>query len=348
MSEPPAAASDGGDAARASGDDAARAGDASRSVGLPAVGFQVWGQAVAWETLMATARRVEALGFASLWANDHLSPATGPAWTSLGAPLGPAFEGWATLAGFAAATATIPLGMLVSSAGYRNIGLLVKHASALDHLAGGRLALGLGAGWHEPEHRAFGFGYPSLGERIDRLEEQAEAARRLLDGERVTLRGRWVTLDGAVNDPPPVARMPLMIGGSGERRTLRIVARFADTWNGEGDPATYARRSAVLDQHCAAVGRDPAAIRRTVGLPPASIRTTRAAAHEALVAVLARNGMSAADAAELAAGSPLVGSTAEVLDALAAYRDAGARDALIDLPGDPDRATLERLATALA
>lgn len=314
----------------------------------PAVGFQVWGQAVTWPTLMATARSIEALGFASLWANDHLSPATGSAWTSPGAPLGPAFEGWATLAGFAAATTTIPLGMLVSSAGYRNIGLLVKHATALDHLAGGRLSLGLGAGWHEPEHRAFGFGYPSLGERIDRLEEQAEAARRLLDGERVTLRGRWVSLDGAVNEPPPPGRMPLLIGGSGERRTLRIVARFADAWNGEGDPATYARRAAVLDDHCAAVGRDPAAIRRTVGLPPASIRATRAAAREALVVVLFRNGMTAPDAAELASGSPLVGPPAQILDALARFGEAGATEALIDLPGDPDPETLEQLATALA
>ena len=119
------------------------------------------------------------------------------------------------------------LGCLVSGAGYRTAGLLVKMATALDHASGGRAILGLGAGWYEGEHRAFGFEYPSLGDRISRFEEQARAIRGLLDGESVTVTGRWVSMDAARNDPPALGQLPLLIGGSGEKRTLRIVAATA-------------------------------------------------------------------------------------------------------------------------
>ncbi len=294
-----------------------------------------------------TARRVEALGFSSLWANDHFSAAVGAAWTTPDAPIGPFLEGWATLAGFAVATERIRLGMLVSGAGYRNVGLLVKQATAVDHLSGGRVTLGLGAGWHEPEHRAFGFGLPPIRERLDRLEEQAEAVRRLLDGDAVTLRGRWVTLDGARNLPPPVGPLPLLIGGSGPKRTLRIVAEFADAWNGEGDPATWEQRNRVLDEHCAAVGRDPGSIRRTAGVPPICIRDDAGQALDDLTAALRAAAMAPEDAASLAASSLLVGPEAVVVAGLAAYAAAGADEVLVDLPGAGDPETLERLAAAL-
>lgn len=314
---------------------------------LPNVGFQVWGQAVDWPALRETARRVEGLGFSSLWVNDHFSAAAGAAWTAPDAPIGPFLEGWATLAGFAGVTERIPLGVLVSGAGYRNVGLLVKQATAVDHLSGGRVTLGLGAGWHEPEHRAFGFGLPPIRERLDRLEEQAEAVRRLLDGDAVTLRGRWVTLDGALNLPPPVGPLPLLIGGGGEKRTLRIVAEFADAWNGEGDPATWAHKNAVLDEHCAAVGRDPGLIRRTAGVPPICIRDDAERARTDLTAALHRAAMAPDDAAALAASSPFVGPEADVIASLAAYAAAGADEVLADLPGAGDPETLERLAAAL-
>jgi len=312
------------------------------------VGFQVWGQFVSWPELMAQAHEIERLGFASLWSNDHFMPAAGARAASPEGLGGPFFEGWMTLAGFAAATTRIPLGVLVSGAGYRNPVLLVKQATALDHLSGGRVTLGLGAGWHEREHRAFGFDYPSLGERIDRLDEQATVVRGLLDGEAVTFAGRWARTDRARNDPPPLQpRLPLLIGGSGEKRTLRIVARCADAWNGEGDPATYARRNAVLDERCAEIGRDPAAIRRTVGVPPACIRDTRAAAVAALATTLERNGLEPDEARAFADASPLVGDEATVLAALAAWREAGAEEAIADWPAPFDGETLERLAAAL-
>jgi alkanesulfonate monooxygenase SsuD/methylene tetrahydromethanopterin reductase-like flavin-dependent oxidoreductase (luciferase family) len=125
---------------------------------------------------------------------------------------------------------------MVCGVGYRNVGLTVKMATALDHASDGRAMLGLGAGWHEPEHRAFGYEVLSLGDRIGRFDEASRVARGMLDGESVTYEGRWISGHDLRNDPPPLqGRMPLLIGGSGGRRTLRIVARGADIWNGEGD-----------------------------------------------------------------------------------------------------------------
>lgn len=333
------------DAAGGAAPGAERAGLSERTGQLPAIGFQVWGQHTDWPSLEATARRIDALDFASLWSNDHFFPAAGAAATAEDAPPGPFLEGWITLAGFALVASRVRLGVLVSGAGYRNVGLLVKQATAVDHLAGGRVSLGLGAGWHPRDHAAFGFGLPPIAERLDRLEAQAAAARALLDGETVTVDGPHVRLDRAVNLPAPVStRMPLMIGGSGERRTLRIVARHADAWNGEGDVATWSRRNRILDEHCAAVGRDPRTIRRTVGLPPASIRATRARAIDALVDRFVHNGLGREEARETAVASPLVGTTGEVARALASYRAAGAQEVLIDWPAPFDDATLEALA----
>ncbi|MFN8630282.1 MAG: LLM class flavin-dependent oxidoreductase [Chloroflexota bacterium] len=312
---------------------------------LPAIGFQVWGQYTDWPALAHTVRRIDDLGFSSVWANDHLFPAAGARFQAPDAPPGPFLEGWITLAGFALATMHVQVGVLVSAAGYRNIGIAVKQATAVDHLSGGRAQLGLGAGWHVRDHAAFGFGLPPIGQRLDRLEEQAAAARALLDGETVTVAGEHVRLDAAVNLPAPVReRMPLLIGGSGEKRTLRIVARYADAWNGEGDPDAWARRNRILDEHCAAVGRDPGEIRRTVGLPPVSIRSTHDEAVASLAAQFRANGIDAGEARELAAASPLVGTPSAVADALAAYADAGAAEVLIDWPAPFDDATLDALA----
>ena len=148
-------------------------------------------------------------------------------------------------------------------------------ATALDHASGGRAVLGLGAGWHATEHATFGLDFPSLRERLDRLDEAATICRRMLDGEAAHLEGAWFAARGARNEPAPVqARLPLLIG-SGERRTLPIVARCADIWNGEGEPDTFARKSAVLDELCRSEGREPSSIERTVGLPPPLIRADR-------------------------------------------------------------------------
>ena len=310
-----------------------------------AVGLQVWSSHVSWSDLMAAGRAIDGLGFESLWANDHFVPALGPE-SVVGPVDGPVFEGWSVLAGWATATSRVRLGCLVSGAGYRNPGLLVRMATALDHASGGRAALGIGAGWHEREHRMFGFAFPGLRERLDRLDEAAAICRGLLDGDRVTLAGRWFEALDAANDPPPVqARLPLVIGGSGEKRTLRIVARYADWWNADGnDPAEFSRLSGVLDEHCAAVGRDPTSIRRTIGQPPPLIRTTTRAARRDLAAILALHGMPGDIARDMAAANPYAGPISAVTDRLASMAEAGASLAVFDWPAPFDAATLEALA----
>jgi alkanesulfonate monooxygenase SsuD/methylene tetrahydromethanopterin reductase-like flavin-dependent oxidoreductase (luciferase family) len=309
------------------------------------IGFQIWGQFATWAELMTAGERVEAAGFASLFANDHLMPILGDADGPVLGAQGPVFEGWMTLGAWAPRTERIPLGVMVCGVGYRNVGLTVKMATTLDHASAGRAMLGLGAGWHEPETRAFGYDVLSLGDRISRFDEASHLARALLDGETVTQTGRWIRADGARNDPPPLRpRLPYVIGGSGEQRMLRIVARDADIWNGEGDPPTYARRNAILDERCAEIGRDPASIRRTVGVQPICIRDTREAAVDALAAILARHGAPPAQARAWAASSPLADTDEVVARLLRAWRDAGAEEAVVDLPAQIDDETFERLA----
>jgi alkanesulfonate monooxygenase SsuD/methylene tetrahydromethanopterin reductase-like flavin-dependent oxidoreductase (luciferase family) len=309
------------------------------------IGFQVWGQFVEWDELMRAGREIERLGFDGLWANDHFYPIAGDGEQLLTGHDGPVFEAWMTVAGWAAVTSRVRLGCLVSGAGYRNAGLLVKMATALDHMSGGRAVLGIGAGWHEREHRAFGFGFPPLGGRLDRLEEMAELVRGLLDGETVTMDGHWVSSEAARNDPMPVQRrLPLLVGGSGERRTLPVVARLADEWNGEGDPETFARKNALVDALCAAAGREPASVARGVGLQPVCIRDSRDEAIAALGSILERHQAAGDTAAAWAASSPFATTEAGAIDLLRAYREAGAGEVMFDWAAPFDGETLERLA----
>jgi alkanesulfonate monooxygenase SsuD/methylene tetrahydromethanopterin reductase-like flavin-dependent oxidoreductase (luciferase family) len=309
------------------------------------IGFQIWGQFATWAELMSAGERVEAAGFASLFANDHLMPILGDADGPVLGAQGPVFEGWMTLGAWAARTSRIPLGVMVCGVGYRNVGLTVKMATALDHASAGRAMLGLGAGWHEPETRAFGYDVLALGDRISRFDEASSLARAMLDGETVTRSGRWIQADAARNDPPPVGpRLPLVIGGSGEKRMLRIVARDADIWNGEGDPPTFARKNAILNERCAELRRDPASIRRTVGVPPICIRDTRDAAVAALAAILAHHGAGSEQARAWAASSPLADTEEVVAGHLRSWRTAGAEEVVVDLPAQIDDETFERLA----
>jgi F420-dependent oxidoreductase-like protein len=309
------------------------------------IGFMAWATNVGWQQLMAAGRSIEASGFETLWSNDHFLPALGPE-AVVGPVDGPVFEGWSILSGWAASTSRIRLGCLVSGIGYRNPSLLVRMATALDHASGGRAALGIGAGWHEREHRMFGFAYPGLRERLDRLEEAATICRGLLDGQRVTLAGTWFDVLDAVNDPPPVQdRLPLVIGGSGKKRTLSIVARYADWWNADGDdPAAFAALNAILDEHCAAVGRDPTEIRRTIGQPPPLIRASTKEARRDLAEILVAHGMAAHVARDVAEADPYAGTHSAVVDRLAAFAEAGASLVVFDWPAPFDPATQEALA----
>jgi alkanesulfonate monooxygenase SsuD/methylene tetrahydromethanopterin reductase-like flavin-dependent oxidoreductase (luciferase family) len=204
----------------------------------------------------------EAAGAADLWIDDHLLNDEGDRNDSK-------LEGWTTLAAVAAVTSRARLGLLVAANTLRNPGLTAKLASTVDQISGGRAILGLGGGWFEDEHRAFGiaeFG-SGFGERLDRLGEAVPLIRRLLDGERVSATGRFYRLADAVAAPRPIqTRLPLLIGGSGPVKTLPLVARYADLWSAYGSPDGLARSDALLRERCVEVGRDPDEIERTVNL----------------------------------------------------------------------------------
>ncbi len=313
----------------------------------PAVrmGFQVWAQHVSWAELMGAATSIEGRGFDSLWSNDHFFPIAGYELDVNQRLEGPIFEGWTVLSGFVAHTNAVRVGCMVSAAGFRNPGLLVKMATSLDHASGGRLVLGIGAGWYERDHIAFGLDHPTVGERLDRLDETVVAIRRLLDGETVSMEGRWVRMVKARNDPPPLQKnMPLLVGGSGERRSLPLAARFADWWNGEGTPEEIARKNVLLDRMTEAAGRRPADLIRTVGLPNPLIRSSRAEAAEVAAAILARHGMPAGQACAAAVRSPLVGPSDQVAAYLRRYAEVGVAEVVFDWPSPFDVETLDALA----
>ncbi len=310
------------------------------------IGFQVWAQRVSWPELMEAGRAIDAAGFDELWSNDHVLPVAPGRDRPVEGLDGPIFEGWGVLFGWAATTSRVRLGCLVSAAGYRNPALLVRTATALDHASGGRAVLGLGAGWARREHETIGVELPDApAERLDRLEEAAAICRDLLDGRVSGRSGRWWSTSGARNDPPPMGPLPLLIGGSGPRRTLPIVARYADAWSADGDdPESFRRRSQLLDERAAEAGRDPGAIERTVGLPPPLVRPSRAAAVDVLAGVLAEHGTPAGDAVDVARSSPFAAPIDAVEDTLRAYEDAGAQAVMFDWPAPFDAATLEALA----
>jgi alkanesulfonate monooxygenase SsuD/methylene tetrahydromethanopterin reductase-like flavin-dependent oxidoreductase (luciferase family) len=246
-------------------------------------GAAFWIQKTDWPEIRAWGLAAEDAGFDSLWVDDHLL-------SDEGDPDDPKLEGWTTLAALAASTTRPRLGHLVLANTLREPGLVAKLAVTLDDISGGRAVLGIGAGWFAREHQAFGLDFgASAGERIDRLAESAAILRRLLDGERVTHAGRFYRLDRAVARPGPHgAGIPILVGGMGRRKTLRVVAESADIWNGFGTAAVIADASATLDAHCAAIGRDPASVVRTAALNVV-VRPTRREAEDEFDRVRARH-----------------------------------------------------------
>jgi alkanesulfonate monooxygenase SsuD/methylene tetrahydromethanopterin reductase-like flavin-dependent oxidoreductase (luciferase family) len=206
-------------------------------------------------------------GWDHAWLVDHLLDTDGP-------PEQPCLEAWTLLAALAASTRRIRLGVLVSSNTFRHPSLLAKQAVTVDHVSGGRLILGLGTGWHADEHRRYGLDLPDAGERVARLEEAVELVVRLQEEPRVTFRGRFYRTDDAVFEPRPVQgpRIPLLVAAH-RPRMIRLAARWADQWDTfpelpgtatDGVTTSVGQRIAMLDAACAAIGRDPATIRRSV------------------------------------------------------------------------------------
>jgi F420-dependent oxidoreductase-like protein len=265
-----------------------------------------------------------------LWTSDHFIGDDG----DLDAPY---FEGWQLLPAWGALTERIRVGMLVSGNTYRHPAILAKMAATLDHITGGRAILGLGAAWYEREHRAYGVPFDTKAVRLAKLNEAATIVRSLLTQSRTTFHGQYYQLVDAPFAPKPVQdHLPLMIGGGGERKTLRIAAQHADLWNGFGTPETIAHKLAVLRDHCAAVGRDPAAILSTVSLGLV-IRDDPAAVQERVREI---------DEANHGDGVWLgpSGSAEEVAQGLAAYCRVGVRGFVADMPSPFDEETLTRLA----
>ena len=302
------------------------------------LGANLWSQASDWPAFLEAGRQAERLGFDHLWTWDHVL-------AIFGDPSQPIFEGYTALAALAQATDRIGLGLFVGANTFRNPALAAKSVLTIDHISGGRAMMGLGGAWFELEHRAFGLDFGSgFGQRLDWLAEAAPAVRGLLDGDEVTSPpgGRYAfdhlrLAPGSAQD-----RIPLVIGGSGERKTLRIVAEHADIWNAFGLPDELAHKDEVLRRHCEDVGRNPDEIERSVGCK-VTIRSTESEAERVRRAMLEHNRTPLASVAD--DHTFWTGTPEQVAETMTAYRRIGFSTFIVELPAPFDLETMESLVT---
>lgn len=275
-------------------------------------GIQTGQQNVAWDDMLALWRKADGWGYDSLWNFDHFFPI----FTD---PSGPCLEGWTTLAALAQATERARIGHLVNGNTYRNPCLTAKMAATLDHVSHGRLNLGIGAGWFQQEHDAFGIDFKTVPGRLAALDEALRIIRGMFTQEKTTLHGRHYRVTDALGQPKPVQTPypPIMIGGTGEKVLLRIVAEHADMWNMHGPAETMARKIDVIRRHGDRVGRDADRIEKTVMMP----LCYRAPGREEFVQRLVA-GMGQVTPAE-ARGEIMIGERQECLDTVERYRRAG-------------------------
>jgi F420-dependent oxidoreductase-like protein len=299
------------------------------------LGALVWNQYTDWQSLRETGELVDRVGYDSLWTWDHLYPIVGD-------PSGPMFEGYLTLAGWAENTEKVRLGLMVGANTFRNPAVVVKMITTLDHMSGGRMNLGIGGAWFETEHTAFGIEFGSgFGERLDWFDEAVELMQTMLPGGPASARGRFYQAKDVLNNPPPVqAHLPIVIGGSGERKTLHTVAKYADGWNTGGDLERVKHKDSVLRRWCDEVGRDESEIERTLQGGTPIIRDTVEEAQKVAAAWAERNKLPSWDDPDALIGPPEV-----VAEAWAPYLDLGFDHIYVDCPAPFDHETLERLAT---
>jgi len=295
-------------------------------------GAQLWSQSSGWPDYLRAGEAAESAGWDSLWTWDHLTAIQG-SWDQ------PIFEGWMAIGALAARTSRIGVGLMVGANTFRGPGHTAKLAATLDHVSRGRAILGLGAAYMEREHAAYGIDFgASAGERLDRLDESLGVIRRLLDGERVDHDGPAYRLRDALISPLPIQpRMRILVGGSGPKKTLRIVALHADAWNTSGTLEEVLARDAILREHCATVGRDPGSIERTASFP-AVIRDDPAEARRAYASICGRNGIE-----EIGGGPPLLGPPGAIADRLRPYIDSGFTTVIVRLPAPYDAETIARI-----
>jgi len=264
-------------------------------------------------TLARVARQADDVGFDSIWVMDHFFQIRG-----VGPAEDPMLEGWTTLGFLAANTSRARLGLMVGGVHYRWPGLWVKAATTLDVLSGGRAWLGIGAAWNQEESQGLGFPFPPLGERFEMLDETLQIAHQMFEGERGSegqFHGRQYHASRLMNSPQSISRprVPIMIGGGGERKTLRLVAQYADATNVFGGPTAIHHKYEVLRQHCEDVGRDPNEIER-----------------------------STLQGINLAAESP-----SQTIDRFGELSDAGAQHIIVSVRGVEDPTQLERIGREL-
>jgi F420-dependent oxidoreductase-like protein len=285
------------------------------------------------ERLTAIAQTAESSGFDSVWVMDHLNqiPGVGPLDNWM-------LEGNVALAALAAVTSKVHLGLMVGGVTYRNPALMAKVTTTIDVLSGGRAVLGIGAAWFETEHRAFGYEFPPIAERFERLEDALRIARAMFTEEQSTVVGTHHRVEDVLNRPRPIrGDIPIMIGGSGERKTLRMVAQYGDASNVFGNVEKVRHLMGVLEGHCEAVGRDPAEIVKTK-LGTLAIGATEEEA-QAKLEPRRRLGISE----ERLAGFVIAGDPDAIGEQVAAHLDAGLDGLVVNMPDVHD---LEMVALA--
>jgi alkanesulfonate monooxygenase SsuD/methylene tetrahydromethanopterin reductase-like flavin-dependent oxidoreductase (luciferase family) len=297
------------------------------------LGADIWNQYTNWPAFKATHLRAEELGYDSLWTMDHIYPPFEP-------EDGPIFEALMAMAPIAELTTKPSISVMVASNTYRNPALLTKMMTTLDHISGGRAILSVGAGWSEHEHRGFGFEMgASVGERLRWLKEALPVMRGMLDGTRPSAAGEHYHMLSAENVPPPIQQhMPLLIGGSGRKVTLRLVAEYADICNIGGSPSKVADLDAVLVEHCEAVGRDEKTIERSIDVGVPTIRDSRAQAFRD------KETLFAAQRSKAWLNQP-TGTPEDVFEWLARYVDIGYHHLVFYWPAPCDEETMVRMAT---
>lgn len=295
-------------------------------------GAFLWLNHASWEELRSAARDAEAAGFDTLWISDHLIAPSGD-------PEAPVFEAWTTLAGLAAVTSHLRLGLLVGNNLLRHPAVVAKMAVTVDHISGGRIILGLGSGWYEPEATMHGLPFEdSPGDRIDRLEEATRIVMGLAGGEQVHQVGRFYAVRDARHAPASIqGRIPLLIGGSGRQRTLALVARHADVWHADGDAQALSELDDALRRHCEVAGRDPSTIER-MAHRWIRLRDDAAEARRVLEGDLDRHGITAPHP-----WLPLTGTPSEVAKELRPLVASGFHHILMSLAAPFDRGTFHRL-----
>ena len=299
------------------------------------LGAMPWAQATDWASFERFAIRIDELAYDSLWCWDHL-------YAIFGDPYQPIFEAYTTLAAWAKVTTKVRLGLLVGANTFRNPGVVAKALTTIDHVSGGRAIAGLGGAWMEPEHTAAGIDFGSgFGERLDWMEEAVAVLEDLFAGKSVTSApGAHYAFDDFRLLPPPIQkRLPILIGGSGEKKTLRSIARHADMWNAMGSVEKLRHKVEVLRGHCADVGRDFAEIELTAGCKPI-IRNTAEEARRVWEAQMAHNRTPMANV--LDDDTFWVGTPELVAERMAERKALGFHTFLAELAAPFDDETLER------